>query len=374
MVEEALELAPNDRDLGMWRLRLLGWSGRHEEARAALETLEREVAAPGVDEAGGAGEPGGDRELARLRGELALWRGDQEEAGAAFATYLERWPEDREIRLALAKLRLGDGDVAAARPTLEELCADGEAEACSALRGIDRSGFVLRLQAGPISSSGEGSGWRGRLGVEAPLREGLSLRAGAELQQRTYGGVTARDPSVDLGGTARVLSWLSLDVGGGLSIDPTFSPDWNAHVEAIFDLGEHFTLHARYWRIEFAAAGVDVLSPAIGYEGPFFWLSARLWRSFDPAGDGLAGLLQGGLPLVADLDLSLGIGGGDKADYLILRDVAVGAERHVVGLVGLAWTPLYELQFRVDYIGRREWRGDDSLLRHELLFGVARRW
>ncbi len=361
LADHALGLAPADPELQAWRLRLLGWLGRFDEAQTTLDALE-----PASDPE--------HRALALVRADLALWREEWGAADRAYSSYLAAWPDDRGASRSLAMARLRDGKEDEARPLLATLCAEDDPLACEALRDIQRSGVALLLQAGPIASSGPGAGWRGRAGVELPASERLRLRAGLELQQRLYGGTAARDTLVDGAATWQTLPWLSLEAGAGFGLRPSFSPEWNVYAEAGVGLGGGFTLFAKLWHIEFSRTGVDVVSPAIHYEGRWAWTSLRLWRSFDPAGDGLALLGQVGVPLVWELDLTLGVGGGDKADYLTVRDSELGVERHLVGLAGLAWTPMYELQLRLDYVGRREWSGDARLMRHEILFGLMRRW
>ncbi|AKU91831.1 tetratricopeptide repeat protein [Vulgatibacter incomptus] len=355
--EIARVYAPEDLDVQAWRLRLLGWLSRFDDADATLESL------PAAPE---------HRELALVRADLALWRTDWRGAEASYSSYLEQWPDDPGARRSLAIARLRMGDDARARPVLAGLCLEDNRNACLTVRDQGRSGTVLLLQGGPVASTGDGSGWRARAGIEGMPSDRFRLRGGVELQERSFAGESMRDTLFDGGGTLRLVSRLTLDLGAGFAVNPQFSPDWNAHAELGYGLGSGFTVYGRFWHIAFARAGVDVLSPAIVYEGSAFWASLRLWRSFDPAGDGLAVLGQAGIPLIAKFDLTLGAGAGDKADYLTVRDAAV--ERHVVGLAGLAWTPEYEYQLRLDYVGRREWSGDDRLMRHELLLGVARRW
>lgn len=300
LAETAEGLAPGDFDVLAWKLRLLGWLGRYEEAEvlAASHSVE--------------GEPP-HAEWAQVRADLERWR-----------------------------------------------------------RPIPRHRAGLLLQAGPVVTGNEGPGWLLRLRGDGWLGERFHLLGGMERHERGFAGGPELDTLLLAAGTLVLREGLTLEAGAGAAPNPSFSPVWNAHLEAGLALGGGFTAFARFWHLEFRGGGVEVLSPALRYDGAGFWASLRGWYAIEKEDSGLALLGQLGFDLPLRLGAWVGAGGGDRADYLVIRDAAT--ERHLVWLTGISWSPGEGYVFSADYVGRHEAVADAEFYRHEILFGLLRRW
>ena len=357
-IDRGLALRPDAPELEALRLRVLGWQGRFDEAAARADAI-----APAA-----ASEP----EVVRAKADLAYWRGDHGAAVEAYDAWLAQSPDDTGARrsraIALAEL----GREEAARAELGALCAAGDESACGLVAGLGRRTWTLFAQAGPVADDGE-AGWIGRALLDAQVSERVLLGGSFEVQQRSFGGEAVRDPILGLHGAWRAADRLVLLAGAGAAIDPTFSPLWNAHVEAGFDAGAGFSFFLRYWHLEFRGAGVEVLSPAIAWETRRLSLVLRAWRGFEEGRDpGLAVLGRATWAFHDDFELTAGVGGGDRADYLVLRDD--GVESHFLLLAGVGWNAARDWQIRADWVGREESAGTQEFRRDEILFGVRRQW
>lgn len=214
-----------------------------------------------------------------------------------------------------------------------------------------------------VSQEALGGGWLG---------ERFHLLGGMERHERGFAGGPELDTLLLAAGTLVLREGLTLEAGAGAAPNPSFSPVWNAHLEAGLALGGGFTAFARFWHLEFRGGGVEVLSPALRYDGAGFWASLRGWYAIEKEDGGLALLGQLGFDLPLRLGAWVGAGGGDRADYLVIRDAAT--ERHLVWLTGISWSPGEGYVFSADYVGRHEAVADAEFYRHEILFGLLRRW
>jgi len=357
-IDRGLAARPDDPALEALRLRVLGWQGRHDEAAAREAAL-----APAVRS---------DPEVARAGADLAFWRGDHEAAVRGYDAWLATRPGDTGARRsrALALAQLGRREEASA--DLAALCAGGDAAACELAGSLERRKWSLFVQAGPVADDGE-AGWIARALLDAEVGPRLLLGGSFEVQERRFGDEARRDPLLGLHGAWRLADRLVLLGGAGAAIDPTFSPLWNAHVEAGLHAGAGFTFYLRYWHLAFRAAGVEVLSPAVAWEGRRIAVVLRAWRSFEADRDpGLALLGRATWAFHDAFDLTVGAGGGDRADYLVLRED--GVERHFLLLAGLGWNAAPGWQLRADWVGREERAGARDFRRDELLLGVRRQW
>lgn len=350
---------PENAELAALRLRVLGWAGRQDDARAAEATLPAAVA--------------GDPDVLRARADLALWRGEHAAAVAGYDAYLARRPDDAAARRSRALAQLEVGREAEAREELASLCRTGDAAACNVLGDLDERRYTAFVQAGPVADGDGLAGWIGRASLDAALSARLHVGGALDVQERRFGGEAARDSIVGLNAGWLASDRVLLSAGVGAAIAPEFSPDWNAHAEIGLRAGSGFWFYLRYWHLEFATNGVEVVSPAIGWEGDGVRVLVRAWRGFEPDRDpSLALLGQATFALAGPLEATLGAGGGDRADYLDLRSVAV--QRHVIALAGLGLRLDDAYQLRADWLGRWERAGGERFRRDELLLGLRRTW
>lgn len=316
---------------------VIGWKEQHDQALGVAE-----VAAAHAPE---------DLDLLAWRLRLLGWLGRFEEADALAATAGDGGGEHPDLQQVLADLARWRGDG----------------------RGAPgRSALGIRLQAGPVVTGNEDTGWLGRFGVDGWLLPTLHLAGTFEMHERGFEDARRRDALFAAAALVRFLEDFTLEAGAGYSPNPSFTPVWNGHLELGWHLGRGFTAFARYWHIAFRGASVEVLSPALLFEGGGFWASLRAWQGFEAQRSGTSVLAQGGLSLFGPIGLSAGIGGGNRADYLVIRET--DTEGHLVGLAGISWSPSQEVSLRLDYVGRRESVGSEELFRHEFLMGVHRRW
>lgn len=337
-----VEAAPDDAEALLTLSRILGWKGA---IGAAIEVAAQ--AAAGAPQ---------DLDILSWRLRLLGWDGRFDEADRLLAASDPPRGVHEELELVVADL----SSWRSAPPS-----SSGPPVAI---------GLGIWLQAGPVATGGEDLGWLGRVRGDGEVLPNLHLAGGFEVQERRYADLVARDTNVSLAATLRLADRLTLEGGAGFGLNPTFTPEWNAYLEAGLGLGGGFTAYGRYWHIEFRRASVEVLSPALHYAAGRLWASLRSWHAFEPdRGPGLALLGQAGLSVLPGLGVSAGVGGGDRADYLLDRLEA--AEEHVAWVAGVSWHPGDTLVFRLDYVGRREAvEPADELYRHELLLGVYRRW
>lgn len=356
--ELGLTYRPDAPELQALRLRLLAWQGRGGEAEEALRSLPA-----GVVE---------DEALLPTRGDLAFWRGDHQAAVEVWDRWLAVHPDDAHARRTRALSLQALGDHGQALAELQDLCVAGDRAACGVLEAGRQRPWLLHLQGGPIADEGRW-GWIGRATLETALARDLRAGATFEMQERRFGQEAARDPQVGIHAAHRLTQRFSLEGGGGFSIDPAFSALWNAWLEASGAAGAGFTFHLRYWHLEFRAAGVEVLSPALSWEHGPFRAHLRAWRGWEPDRDPtLAAVARLGWAFHGPFDLEVGAGAGDRVDYLAPRDP--GVERHVIALAGLGWQVDSEWKLRGDWVGRWEESGSLTFRRDEFLLGLLRRW
>ncbi|WP_373049602.1 hypothetical protein [Vulgatibacter sp.] len=350
---------PESAQLAALRLRVLGWQGRLDEASAAAAALPASM--------------GHDPEVIRARADVAFWRGEHAAAVAAYGAWLEGNPGDDAARRSRALALLELGDEPAAKADLGRLCAGGDASACALVRDLERKGYRMFVQGGPVTEADGLDGWIGRAAFDAAVTRRLRLGGTFDLQERRFGEEAARDAV--LGATAAWQldeRWV-LAGGMGAAFAPTFSPDWNAFAELGMQAGGGFWLYLRYWHLDFSGSGVEVLSPAVAWARDGVAASLRIWRGFESGRDpSLAALAQASWSVAGAFEFTAGIGGGDRADYLRVQDVAV--ERHVIALGGVGYGLDESWQLRADWLGRWESAGGDRVQRNEMLLGVRRDW
>ena len=379
-VERGLERYPRDVDLGVWRVRVLAWAGRHEAARNEFASLVQR-------------EPGllRDRETAMLEVDLAFWSNDWSATKAASTRYLAAWPSDPDALRKRGIALLEEGQTSAAARDFAAGCHLGQAASCTLGDAVaQRAAPVDTWLAPRFGMSERGDEVACELGARVRIADGLRVGGGVEWRARSSGSeTTASESSVDsaAGGREAAINDLSalvsavyegrrwgVEAGLQLGFDPVIAPELVAFVEPGFRLADSVSASLRYTRMSFVDAGAHILSPGIGLGFGPAELDLHYYLGFTDAGGKRsspsagatthAGLVRARWHASEGWAFTLGGGAGTAADYLVLANSQVDGHWLVLG--GVTWTPTWHHRFDLGYAFRRE-----SLVRESALTSSA---
>jgi len=356
-LDRALASYPEDRDLRLWKARVLYWSGELDEAWALVRLLPYTGAE--------------NEETARLRADLAFARGDWDQAQYGYQLVWGAGGTEAKIRRnhALSSLAMGDEDTA--RYNFAGMAGRGDPEGLALLRRHSR--WRASLEPSVVTGvAGEG-GWQlsGSLDHRLEGRE-LWLGGRVEQRQRWFDGVPAADTWLEGHGSWAHASGLLIAGSAGATPLPDFAPVAGAWVEpgwSIRPLG--LELKARAWQLWFSESRATVLSPAALLElGPFS-LYARGYYTLDDRDEpGLSALGRVGVSPVARLHLHALGGLGNRADYLQPRELGVQASWVVGGGVSIDLSPYHSVT--LDGLQRHEQTATEA--RDEVQLTLGSRW
>lgn len=345
-VVRGLERYPADTDLGVWRARLLAWSGRLVDAREALDDLL-------------SGTPAllADPETAALDVDLELWSERWDRAIAGYTAFLARWPGDPEAlrKRGLAHLRRGDRDLAAA--DLGESCSLGLAASCAHATATphEAASVAVRFEPSYVRSS-VGDDVHTRLIGTAQVGRGFEVGLGGELRTRFGDGDPLSDTLALLEGGWRG-DGLAASLGLGIGPGATFSPRLSAWFEPSVALTEALWARLRYWRVSFADAGAHVLAPSLDLYVGDFNVDLRYFLSLE---DGASAPKHAAIARLRwdvgrGFGLEVGGGGGNATDALDRPELG---GRHVVAIAGVSWAPSWQHRVGVTGVFRHEAQDD----------------
>jgi len=360
---KAVERLPDRGDLQLWLVRLDAWSGQMDKASTRFRALPATVAQSGAG--------------VLLKADLAFWQEDYYGAVQAYENHLQKWPEvqdpDLMRRLGLCYLELGRNADAAA--VFDRICdIDVSHEGCALRSEIDRkeARVAVLLQPGYLSVSDGSDGWALMGAVDAFLDNGHMVGASATHRTRNYDGTGAlSDQFIELHGRYSFAPSFSLAGGAGFTPSPDFMPEWAAWLEPQLALTSSLRAFLKFWRLDFAGAGANVLVPRLAwYVGPFLF-DARYYLSLHDDEEVSHSVLGNVHLFLGDWSLRGGGGYGDRTDYLDVR--VFEADDVWLLTAGLSWRPHWRHQILLDYIFRYESAGIRNLQTHDYLVGY-RMW
>lgn len=351
-----LEDHPEHAGLRLLEIQLLKQSGRTDAALKRLDQFPEGLEKPPP--------------LHKLAGTLHVWREDYAAALEALDTYLERTDGDGRAFYYRGIAHQKTGDTAAAEADYERSCemAPEKTKACAALHELRRgSGTDLygAVQPGYSLVADGLDGWSvdGHLGLDWGRS---TLQAGAEWRVRGFGGRRLRDVMVTAQGSTRVGESLHLRSGGAIGIEPEFIPIWNAFGEIgyLFDGGLMPAL--RLWRIQFANSGASVIVPRATVYTDRFRLQGDIFVTIPDADRvSVSGLARVSYFYDYPSALSLGLGSGNRSDFIELRRSET--ESHLVALAGISWGFSDRSLIGLDVIHRREESGPSRYVQTQFL-------
>lgn len=343
-VETLIEEHPDHVGLRVLQIRLLKRRGNIERALVAIDEYPDRLDKPPT--------------VLELAGTLRVWQGQYIEAIDVFDTYLAR--EDGTARVyyyrGIAHQNLGR--YGRARRDFRRACEmEPEAtNACSALDDFETRGaneVFGYVQPGYSWVHGDLDGWSVETAVGARLDEGWTFQAGMEMRARGLGEQPRRDLIAEAQARRAFLDGWQFTGGGAVGIDPDFTPAWNAFAEAshLFDGGIEPAL--RLWRIQFADTGVTVLIPKGTWYTESLRVDARSYLTLSDAREfSYSGVLKASYYFAYPSAISLGVGGGNRSDFLEVR--RSDTEQHLVALAGVSWNVSNRSRLGFDVVYRTE--------------------
>ena len=299
----------------------------------------------------------------RLPGDLAFWAHDWAKAVAFYDLFLSRWPGDAQglRNRGLAKEELGDEDGAA--EDYEAACAvAGDCGLIEAYRERPAR-FTLLLQPGYVYVPDRRDGYDLFGLFEARVVHTLNLGVSARVLGRDVGDRVGNDVFLQAHASWKADFGLLLYAAGGFTVpEVTFSPLWSVQIEPgwAFRVGAvGVEARLKYWYLQFGRGGAHVISPAAMVYWRSLWVSLRYWLTLDtrPA-PGHAIIGKVGVTVFKRWHPYVGLGGGDRADYLDFRERE--SDRFWLLTAGLAYDPHWRHRIRFDWVYRNESSDDDA--------------
>ncbi len=173
---------------------------------------------------------------------------------------------------------------------------------------------------------------------DAAVNRRLTLGGGLRYYMRDFGNGSLHDLTLQTHFAWRFADRWTLSGGLGATPVQSLAALFDVWIEPSHQAARDVSIALRYWMLRWKGVGAHVLVPSLRWTPSPFSLDARYYLSFTESGDVThAGLLRLGLELVANLSAQVGVGAGDRTDYL---DIASrDTEWH--------WLVLGELQWRV---------------------------
>jgi|GEM_PF-4103745 len=338
-VNKALQQYPQIDDLKLLKARLLAWTQQLDAARKLLETLPDTIYE----------RP----DAIRLRADILLWDKAYTEAIDWYDRYDKADPDNPLVLYKRAMAYRGAGDDGRALEDLKKSCeiAPEATNACKAREGLAEDAYpklYANIFYGYSRIINRLDGWRLRGAVGSEISRNLTFMGTWEWLHRPFFDHRAADWRFSGWGAYQFDSGLFLMAGGGFSLDPVFSPKWNALAEAGWKF-KYFKTSARFWHIEFPDEANEILNAnAEIYIKPYMF-ELRYFMTFSGGNDGL---VHSGFGRVFYFFSNLtqfyiGGGGGGKSDYLEPRDV--NSESHWLVTSGFRYmlTPHHRLMISV---------------------------
>ncbi len=348
---------PNDWRLKLHQARFLAWQGAHEHAWELVENLPPEAFK--------------DTEVLRLVADVAYWRQDWAEAIRRYDAYLMTRPDDVRALVARGRSYRALGDTTAAMLDMEIACtlSDGKGSACTEADQLEEGPRQYRVSAL--------AGWTYidilpdwydvMVSFDTQLLDPLSLGGWIEYRYRNLGTNPRHD--VILGVRGRYVFDAQWSLGAGVAFSPTYAvaPYLQLYIEPAWRVVETVTLDVRYWMLRWSGAGAHVFRPSVTWTPEMWFVRGEYYLGFteDGAAPTHVGLARVGRYLPLNLYAELGIGGGNRADYL---DTSFSdREWHWLLSAKIAWSPNDQHTLGLKYIFRDEREVKRRFQRHQFI-------
>lgn len=348
---------PDDWRLKLHEARFLAWQGAHDRAWEAVEHLPAEAFE--------------DIEVLRLVADVAYWRQDWAEAVQRYDAYLMQRPDDVRALLARGRSHRAMGDTTGAMMDLEIACtlSDGEGRACQEADLLEEGPRRYRVSAlvgwTYIDILPD---WYDLLAsFDVQLLDELTIGAWIEYRHRALSGPKTDD--VIIGARGRYLFDASWSLGAGIAVSPTYevAPYLQVYIEPAWRVLETVTLDIRYWMLRWTDNGAHVFRPSVTWTPDLWFFRAEYFLGFteDGATPTHVGLARLGRYLPLQLYAEIGIGGGNRADYL--DTTFSDAEWHWLLSGKIAWSPNDQHTLALKYIFRDERESKRRFQRHQFI-------
>ncbi|MBA2661677.1 MAG: tetratricopeptide repeat protein [Bradymonadaceae bacterium] len=286
-----------------------------------------------------------------LLARLWYWQGEHERAIQTLSSLPVGWSDTHDVVVLRREI-----DLALAAPP--DLLAS-------------KSYFLV--QVGYLAASERPEGWHFRHALGLGVTQRLLAEVNFEGIRRGFGQARFTDFMVGGASEYRFDAGYRMRAGGAYTLNPRFSPLWNAYVEPGFVFEGGLELGLRFWRIEFEQAGINVLNPGVvKYLGPWLF-DARYYLGIE-SGQSLRHSVLGrtGYFFHDDLHVYLGAGLANHADYLEGRQIS--HEYGLIGLSGIEFGFSQRLHMLVDYQYRHEAASERVLGQHRITAGLRTRF
>ena len=369
----AAQQHPADRDILALRIRLLSWSGRLDAAQRLLKSVPSDQRAT--------------VELQRLAADLHFWRAENAPAVRAYSEYLSHAPNDATAyrNRGIAYRRLDRTTLAKA--DFDKACrlrgpgrSDAAAQSCALLSELDRNSMRYFLSVRPMARfvANQGDGWQltGRFGAQ--LNESWRVNASVEQRNRSFSGTQRNDTYLQASVLHSRDNGFLLAAGAGATIAADFSPQWTMQIEPGYASPFGLELYLKYWQLHFRQETAHVLSPAAVYSFDRWTAYLRYYLGLGDSG-GLRHQLFARISrtFLTNWKASLGIGGGNRSDFIEPRQNAANAqsiERSFVATTGLSYAFGRRHQIDASYLLRRESTAGLTYVEHQLSVGYGLRF
>ena len=216
LLREAIRLAPENWEVYVHLMRILGWQARYDEAFEIGDMLVEKFPEW--------------VELLLVRGDVALWAGQHADAERHYRMALAVEPEDTLIqrKVLIAIMEADDGD--RVREYLDELPRDEDDRWRSQIRRTYESGDEnFRVDAAvtySFSDPGEWAGWS--IGAMGRLADPFWLGLRGSWEHRNIHSSSFTDSTLTVPAAFQLSPSMSLELAGSRTFDAQFAPAWGA--------------------------------------------------------------------------------------------------------------------------------------------------
>ena len=353
LISKALERYPKDADWMMMRIRILVWKGEIETAWAEIQSIPPEAF--------------NDPEATSLAGDLAWRKGDCRSAVIWYTRTLKVTPEDTNALSHRGACLDQVGDLDGAEADFKKLCA--RQVNCARLDDIQRRNSRYRLLIQPsyaivIDRPDE---WDVLGLFEARVWDQLKLGISADFRTRYY-DTPVNDTYTQIFGSYRWKNGFMLNMAGGFTIHPQFSPVWTAAAEAGYAFKFGLETYLGYTRYQFKDTAANVVTPSLTYSIGSFALTGKYFLSIDDSGNVTSAAFAKMTYFLKELmAFYAGAGGGNHADYL---DVPSSfTQSYWTVFAGMWWNVTWQHRILLGYTWRDETADNKTYLQNYIIVG-----
>ena len=357
---QALERTPTSEDYLTWQVRLLLRQNRIPEAIATSAPLLSSNAPDAL----------------QVLGDLHFAQQRCDQAVSYYTRYMATPNPDPNALRNRGLCLKEQGDSTGAKADFDRMCQlEGpSSQGCRLLEEIRESESLHWKLAALLTwqaVENRGDGQVVELDASVRLNPNLWILGIGEFRRRTYAAGADNDILLQGGASYRFRPDFGVMVLAGGTPGADYSPVWTAQIEAWYRVWSDLFVYLKFWHIEFAAGGVEVISPRVEYFlGPLA-IDFRYYLSIKDDGSAPvsnAFILTGAYSL-GDLLLRLGVGFGDRADYLEYLERP--SDRFWLLRLGARYELSDSNAVVFDYVYRNETADPETFRLHEFTLGFT---